>query len=144
MALRREARTVTRLLQTGLKPTTEGGKACSTAAAGKGATIDDCRQVSSVEKTSILIYNIYMMQLKSFDEVPGPPSFPFLGNMLGIRNPEHGMDPKYRKLDGIAPLMIDPPPTSSTTLNGKGVGVWEWEGAAFCESLNSLTVMVCE
>lgn len=77
MALQKEARTMTRLLQTGLKHTTERGKACSTAAAGKGAMIDDCRQ------------------LKSFDEVPGPPSFPFLGNMLGIRNPEHGMDPKY-------------------------------------------------
>jgi len=34
-------------------------------------------------------------EVKSFDEVPGPPMYPLIGNMLGVRNPEHGMDPRF-------------------------------------------------
>ena len=34
-------------------------------------------------------------KLKSFEEIPGPPSYPFLRNVAGLKNPEHGHDPRY-------------------------------------------------
>ena len=34
-------------------------------------------------------------KLKTYDDIPGPPGIPILGNFLGFKNPEHGHDPKY-------------------------------------------------
>ena len=34
-------------------------------------------------------------KLKSYEDIPGPPNTPFLGNVLGLKNPEHGHDPRY-------------------------------------------------
>ena len=33
--------------------------------------------------------------LKSFKDIPGPPNTPFLGNVLGFKNPEFGHDRKH-------------------------------------------------
>ena len=34
-------------------------------------------------------------RLKTLEDIPGPPNTPFLGNVLGLKNPEKGHDPRY-------------------------------------------------
>ena len=34
-------------------------------------------------------------KLKSYEEIPGPPSTPFFGNVAGLKNPKYGHDPRY-------------------------------------------------
>ena len=33
--------------------------------------------------------------LKLLEDIPGPPNTPFLGNVLGLKNPEHGRNPRH-------------------------------------------------
>ena len=59
-------------------------------------------QVSNKSKLSCTVVRtvtsakpVAKKELKKYEDIPGPPNVPFLGNVLGFKNPETGHDPKH-------------------------------------------------
>ena len=53
------------------------------------------KQLFSSIRTLTSTTQVKTKKLKSFEEIPGPPSTPFLGNVAGLKSPKYGHDPRY-------------------------------------------------